>query len=93
MVSGIGLFFLEEAMTMPSKPILISTISVTPFLAQVSISDFLMARDALLTSGCWTPTPPQNSLKPPPVPVDSTLGVLKLALALPNCSATVVVNG
>ena len=93
MVSGIGLVFLEDATTMPSKPMLISTMSLTPFLAQVSISDFLIARDALLTSGCWTPTPPQNSLKPPPVPVDSTFGVLKLALDLPNCSATAVVNG
>ena len=32
MVNGIGLFFLEEATTMPSKPMLISTISVTPWL-------------------------------------------------------------
>jgi len=92
MVSGIGLVFLEEATTMPSKPILISTISVTPFLAQVSTSDDLILREALLTSGCWTPTPVQNSLNPPPVPVDSTFGVLKL-LPLPNCSATAVVNG
>ena len=76
---------------MPSKPMLISTISVTPFLAQVSSSDFLIAREALLISGCWTPTPAQNSLKPPPVPVDSTFGVLKLPL--PNASATAVAKG
>jgi hypothetical protein len=43
-------------------------------------------------SGCCTPTPAQNSLKPPPVPVDLDLRRLELA-ALPNCSATVVVNG
>ena len=38
------------------------------------------------------PTPEQNSLKPPPVPVDSTTGVLNLP-ALPKLSATVVANG
>src|SRR3546814_19465106 len=43
-------------------------------------------------SGWPTPTPAQNSLKPPPVPVDSTTGVLKLPV-LPNCSATAVENG
>src|SRR3546814_19812997 len=51
-----------------------------------------MAREALLISGWPTPTPAQNSLKPPPVPVDSTTGVLKLPV-LPNCSATAVENG
>ena len=66
--------------------------SFTPALLQESISDCLMAREASDTSGYCTPTPPQNSLKPPPVPVLSTLGVLKLP-DLPNCSATVVVNG
>ena len=39
----------------------------------------LMAREALAMSGMSTPTPAQNSLMPPPVPVDSTTGVLKLA--------------
>ena len=43
-------------------------------------------------SGCWTPTPPQKSLNPPPVPVDSILGVLN-APALPNFSATTVAKG
>src|SRR5262245_43385081 len=51
-----------------------------------------MARDALLISGSSTPTPAQNSLKPPPVPVDSTTGVLNLPI-LPNCSATAVEKG
>ena len=43
-------------------------------------------------SGCSTPTPLQNSLMPPPVPVDSIFGVLT-SLALPNFSATTVANG
>ena len=51
-----------------------------------------MARELLAMSGCWTPTPPQNSLMPPPEPVDSTFGVLK-RLVLPNCSATTVEKG
>jgi hypothetical protein len=29
-------------------------------------------------SGCCTPTPEQNSFRPPPEPVDSTFGVLKV---------------
>ena len=66
--------------------------SVTPALAQVSNSPLVMAREALVTSGLSPPTPAQNSLKPPPVPVDSTTGVLN-APALPNCSATAVVKG
>src|SRR5262245_37944742 len=65
---------------------------VTPFLAQVSISESLILREALLMSGESTPTPAQKSLKPPPVPVDSTTGVLNLP-TLPNCSATAVENG
>src|SRR5688572_11654298 len=51
-----------------------------------------MRREALATSGNCGPTPLQNSLMPPPVPVLSTLGVLNLP-PRPNCSATVVVNG
>ena len=43
-------------------------------------------------SGNCGPTPLQNSLMPPPVPVLSTLGVLNLP-PRPNCSATVVVKG
>ena len=84
--------FLELATTMPSKPTLISTMSLTPFFWQSSNSDFFMRREALVTSGCCTPTPAQNSFMPPPVPVDSTTGVLPPAL-LPNCSATAVVKG
>src|SRR5690242_4398970 len=51
-----------------------------------------MRRDAFATSGNCGPTPLQNSLMPPPVPVLSTLGVLNLPCR-PNCSATVVVKG
>ena len=43
-------------------------------------------------SGCRTPTPEQNSLRPPPEPVLSTTGVLN-PVDLPNCSATAVENG
>ena len=67
-------------------------ISFTPFFAQLSTSDFLIAREALLMSAVPTPTPSQNSLKPPPVPVLSTTGVLK-PVVLPNSSATRVENG
>jgi hypothetical protein len=40
----------------------------------------------------FAPRPSQKIFKPPPVPVDSTTGVLKPA-ALPNCSATAVEKG
>ena len=43
-------------------------------------------------SGKSTPTPEQNSFMPPPVPVDSTLGVLNLP-ERPKFSATAVENG
>ena len=66
--------------------------SVTPFLAQSSNSAFLMWREALAKSGVSSPTPEQNSLRPPPVPVDSTTGVF-MPVDLPNCSATAVVKG
>ena len=36
----------------------------------------LIRREELVISGCSTPTPAQNSFKPPPDPVDSILGVL-----------------
>ena len=42
--------------------------------------------------GSSGPTAWQNALKPPPVPVVSTIGVSN-AVAAPNCSATVVENG
>ena len=64
------------ARTMPSYPIFTSLI-VTPFLVQSWNSVGLMRRDAFAMSGVSGPTPAQNSLSPPPVPVDSTTGVLK----------------
>ena len=73
-------------------PTLISTMSLTPFFWQSSNSPFFMAREALVRSGWASPTPAQKSFMPPPVPVDSTTGVLP-APDLPNCSATAVVNG
>ena len=82
----------DWAIVMPSKPTLISMMPLTPFLEQSSNSLFLMRREAFDTSGWPVPTPAQNSLKPPPVPVDSTTGVLP-APDLPNCSATAVVKG
>ena len=66
--------------------------SFTPLPAHFSTSLFLMRREALVTSGCSTPTPAQNSLRPPPEPVDSIFGVLK-SVVLPNRSATTVAKG
>ena len=43
-------------------------------------------------SGVSSPTPPQNSFMPPPVPVLSTTGVF-MPDFWPNCSATAVENG
>ena len=54
----------------PSNPILISTMSLTPFFWQSSNSLFFIARDALVASGWLSPTPAQNSFMPPPVPVE-----------------------
>ena len=42
--------------------------------------------------GVSSPTPAQNILKPPPVPVDSTTGVF-MPMALAKFSATAVVKG
>ena len=88
-LSGVPAF--DCARTRPSMPTLISTMSVTPFFLQSSNSPFFMAREAFVMSGWPTPTPAQNNFMPPPVPVDSTIGVL--LPARPNCSATAVVNG
>ena len=77
---------------MPSKPILISVTASTPASAQAARSDSLIGREALAMSGCSTPIPPQNSLKPPPVPVDSMTGVWRPEAA-PKRSATVVAKG
>jgi hypothetical protein len=46
----------------------------------------------LVISGYSSPRPAQNSFIPPPVPVDSTRGVLNSPL-LANLSATAVANG
>ncbi len=62
-----------------------------PVLGASSNSLLVMRREALVTSGVWTPTPEQNSFMPPPVPVDSTIGVLPDFW--PKRSATAVVNG
>ena len=43
-------------------------------------------------SGVLTPTPLQNNFRPPPEPVDSIFGVLKL-VERPKRSATTVANG
>jgi len=66
--------------------------SRTPFLRQLSNSEAFMRREAFTTSACCGPTPLQNSLMPPPVPVLSTFGVLNRPCR-PNFSATVVVKG
>ena len=66
--------------------------SLTPLLAQSSTSEDLIRREELVTSGCSTPTPAQNSFSPPPEPVDSILGVLN-ALERPKFSATTVAKG
>ena len=51
-----------------------------------------MRREAFAISGWVTPTPPQKSLRPPPVPVLSTIGALNDDERL-NSSATAVANG
>src|SRR5690554_712580 len=83
---------LELAITIPSAPIFTSVISFTPLLWHISNSLFFMRRDALVMSGCWVPIPAQNSFRPPPEPVDSSLGVGKSVLR-PKRSATTVANG
>src|SRR3990170_668720 len=82
----------DWAMVRPSKPMLISTMSLTPFFWHVSNSPFFMRREAFVASALSSPTPSQKIFMPPPVPVLSTTGVLP-APDLPNCSATAVVNG
>ncbi|MNN76862.1 hypothetical protein D3C81_1932770 [compost metagenome] len=61
-------------MTMPSKPILISTMSVTPLATQRSNSPCFIGREALAMSGVEGPMPAQKAWMPPPVPKDSTRG-------------------
>src|SRR5690606_19801108 len=67
--------------------------SVTPASAQVLISESLIGRDALATSMVFSPTPLQNSLRPPEEPPDSTTGVLKLDTVSPKFSATILAYG
>ena len=67
-------------------------ICLTPFFAQSSNSDALIRREALVMSGCWSPTPAQNNFMPAPVPVDSTIALIPGWVRW-NCSATAVVNG
>ena len=68
-----------------------SMISLTPFCLHNSISLFLIALEAFVKSGYLAPSPAQKSFIPPPVPVDSTIGVFQPFL--PCFSATTVVNG
>jgi hypothetical protein len=77
---------------MPSKPILIWTMSLTPLAAQASNSDFFIGREALAMSGKPSPAPEQNSLMPPPVPRLSTFGAF-LPVFLAKFSAVRVANG
>ena len=65
---------------------------LAPFFSQSAYSLAFIGRDALTASGNWSPTPPQNSLMPAPVPVDSTITDWP-AFARWNSSATAVVNG
>src|SRR3546814_18690828 len=62
---------------------------VTPFCWHFSNSDAFIAREAPVMSGCCSPTQPQNSCMPPPVPVDSTTGAGN-SPARPKFSATAV---
>ena len=77
----------------PSSPTWISVILVTPLAAHCLASDAFIRRDAFATSGKRSPTPAQNSFMPPPVPVDSMIGVPSLRLARATRSATILANG
>ena len=92
-VSSKSMPFLEFANTIPSNPILISIISFTPLDLHREISFNLIRLDAFVISGVLGPNPEQNNFRPPPEPVDSTIGDLKDAFFLPNSSATVVEKG
>ena len=74
-------------------PIWISVTALTPLAAQFLTSDALIRREALAMSGYCSPTPEQNSLMPPPVPVDSMTGGFMLGLPRASRSATAVANG
>lgn len=77
---------------MPSNPIGISVIAVTPLSWQSWYSLAFIPREAPVMSGKPRPTPAQNRFMPPPVPVASTTGVGYSVFA-PKFSATVVENG
>ena len=64
----------------------------TPAATQRLRSLSLIGREAFAIEGCSAPTPAQKALKPPPVPVDSTIGVPKDVVA-PKRSAIVRENG
>ena len=66
--------------------------SFTPFFSHKAFSFDLIALEAFVISGWFTPIPAQNNFIPPPVPVLSITGVLKLP-CFPNCSATTVAYG
>src|SRR3546814_17130788 len=83
---------LPVATARPSTPTFNSMMLVTPLAEHWATSEALMRREAFDTSGCCAPTPPQNSLTPPPVPVDSTIGRLHFGFFLTNCSDTHVVR-
>src|SRR6056300_1287354 len=83
--------FTEFAKAMPSLPTL-NSMNDTPLFSHNFTSLSLMALDAFVTEGEFGPIPAQNNFIPPPVPVDSTIGVACLPF-LPNLSATTVVKG
>ena len=83
--------FTEFAKAIPSLPTL-NSMNETPFFSHNLTSFSLMALDAFVTEGEFGPIPAQNNFIPPPVPVDSTIGV-KCFVSLPNLSATTVVKG
>src|SRR5690606_31816472 len=64
-----------------------------PALAQLSISESLIAREALAISMVFSPTPWQNWRRPPLEPPEPTTGAGNCANALPNSSATMLANG
>src|SRR5690606_34944085 len=68
-------------------------ICFTPLALQVSISAFLISRDALAMSIVLSPAPWQNCFRPPEEPPEPTTGGLKFENALPNSSATIAANG
>ncbi len=66
---------------------------VTPFFAQVSNSLAFILLLALVISADLSSLLPQNIFIPPPVPVDSTIGVAIPFTVAPNSSAIAEENG